>query len=119
MERPFQKPAVRTRIYVGTDMIGEGKIAFLQIVARTGSLNAAAAEMGVTPTRAWFFLDTLQNCFREPLFTVVDRETDAEIALTPLGHDLLARFEAHDRAIQSAARPFLDWLNPLQPDPAR
>ncbi|QHQ36241.1 winged helix-turn-helix domain-containing protein [Algicella marina] len=114
MPAPFDKPAIRTKIYVGTDMIGGGKVDFLQLVADHGTIAAAAADMGVTTTRAWFFLDTLQACFAAPLFEG-PREENAPITITPLGHELIARFSTHADAVRETARPFLDWLAEVQP----
>ncbi len=116
MPTPFDRPALRTKIYVGTDMIGGGKVAFLKLVAERGSLQDAAAAMGITPTRAWFFLDTLQACFRDPLFSSENRTDDAVLTVTRLGHDLISLFAAHDAKVQAASEPFLEWLNTVQPE---
>ena len=109
-------PGVRTKIYVRDDMIGAGKVDLLRLVHRTGSISAAAKEMGVGYRRAWFLLETLQRCFREPLFTTErGGPGSGGTTLTELGEDLLARHAAHEEAIQELSRDFLDWLDAQQP----
>lgn len=114
MPRPFDKPALRTQVFVGTDMIGGGKVDFLKRVQAHGTLEAAASDMGVSPTRAWFFLDTLQACFAPPLYQATEGD-ETTISLTPLGEDLITRFDAHAETVTQASRPFLDWLETVQP----
>lgn len=108
---PFDKPALRTKIYVGTDMIGGGKIDFLRRLSAHGSLSGAAAEMGITERRAEFFLSTLQACLADP---ITSGTGDAR-QLTALGEELIAAFEAHVEAVNQAAEPFLAWVEARQP----
>ncbi|MEO0913665.1 MAG: hypothetical protein AAFY59_11865 [Pseudomonadota bacterium] len=115
MPGPFDKPALRTQVFVGTDMIGGGKVDFLKRVQAHGTLEGAARDMGVSPTRAWFFLDTLQACFEPPLFEAKEEGGRTTIALTALGEDLITRFEAHAEIVTEAASPFLGWLETVQP----
>ena len=125
MSRPKDRPAnpekrrhpgVRTKIYVRDDMIGSGKVDLLRIVDRTGSISAAAKEMGVGYRRAWFLLDTLQRCFGAPLFETARGGAEAGgTDLTPLGKDLLARHAAHEEAVQAVSADFLEWLEAQQP----
>lgn len=109
---PFDAPALRVRFYVGTDMIGGGKVAFLRLLSDHGSVSAAAEAMGVTETRALFFLDTLQACFREPLWTGTGDTRD----VTPTGQALIAKFAETEAALRAEAGPFLAWLSAEQPE---
>lgn len=91
----------RLRITKGDEIaVGPGKIALLEAVAATGSITAAARQLGMSYRRAWLLLDTMNRCFRKPL-------TDAEAggqrgggtALTPLGAQVVQRY----RRIEAAA----------------
>ena len=115
-----RRPGVRTKIYVRDDMIGAGKVDLLRIVDRTGSISAAAKEMGVGYRRAWFLLDTLQRCFDAPLFETARGGAEAGgTHLTALGQELLARHAAHEDAVQAVSRDFLNWLEDQQPKAAK
>ena len=91
----------RLRITKGEAIaVGPGKIALLEAVAATGSITAAARQLGMSYRRAWLLLDTMNRCFDEPL-------TDAEAggsrgggtSLTPLGAEVVRRY----RRIEAAA----------------
>ena len=88
-------PGIRTKIYVRGDMIGSGKVDLLRKVAETGSISAAAREMGLGYRRAWFLLDTLQRCFEAPLFSS-ERGGPGKggSVVTELGRELLERVAA-------------------------
>ena len=110
------QPGVRTKIYVRDDMIGGGKVDLLALVAQTGSISAAAKEMGLGYRRAWFLLETLQRCFAAPLFVTERGGSGAGgTQVTDLGRELLLRHAEHEEAVQIASADFLDWLEKQQP----
>jgi molybdate transport system regulatory protein len=88
------------RILLGAVIaMGPGKADLLEAIARTGSISAAAKEMGMSYRRAWMLVDTMNRCFRTPL---IDAATGGSrgggASLTPLGEEALARYremEAH------------------------
>lgn len=47
--------------------IGSGKADLLEAIQRTGSISAAAREMGMSYRRAWDLVDTMNRCFLQPL----------------------------------------------------
>jgi molybdate transport system regulatory protein len=49
--------------------IGPGKIALLESIRDTGSISAAARDMGMSYKRAWLLLDTINQAFT-PIFSV-------------------------------------------------
>lgn len=124
MSRPKKKeqstkqrahPGIRTKIYVRDDMIGGGKVELLRVVRDTGSISAAGREMGMNYRRAWFLLDTLQSCFATPLLeTERGSGENAGTRLTPLGLELLERFEEHQNALAKVSEDFLGWLDTNQ-----
>ena len=66
--------------------IGPGKADLLQAIEETGSISAAARSMGMSYRRAWLLIDTMNQCFREP---VVDTATGGKggggAQITPFG----------------------------------
>ena len=87
------KPGIRLKVYVREDMVGGGKLELLRIVGETGSISSAAKIMGLDYKRAWFLLDTLQRCFKNPLFlTNRGGGSSGGTTLTELGVQLIEKF---------------------------
>jgi molybdate transport system regulatory protein len=58
----------RIRILLGSAYaIGPGKADLLQAIEKTGSISAAARNLGMSYRRAWLLIDTMNQCFREPV----------------------------------------------------
>jgi molybdate transport system regulatory protein len=99
--------------------IGPGKAALLESVRSSGSISAAAREMGMDYKRAWLLVDSLNRAFDTP---VVERVTGGPggggAVLTPFGETLLGRYRRLEAA---AARMAADDLKALDkhavPDP--
>lgn len=88
------------RILLGAVIaMGPGKADLLEAIARTGSISAAAKEMGMSYRRAWLLVDTMNRCFRRPLVdTASGGSRGGGASLTPLGEAALLRYremEAH------------------------
>ena len=84
----------RIRILLGAAFaIGPGKADLLQAIAQTGSISAAARSMDMSYRRAWLLVDTMNQCFREP---VVDTATGGKggggARITPFGKKVLRRY---------------------------
>ena len=63
-----KKPNPRLRILLGRSIaIGPGKAELLRLIETTGSISAAAREMGMSYRRAWTLVETMNTAFREPL----------------------------------------------------
>jgi len=59
-------------VRVGNDIaFGPGKADLLSAIAKTGSLVAAAKQLGMSYMRAWTLLQTMNHCFRPPLVITV------------------------------------------------
>ena len=98
-------------------MLGPGKLQLLALLDQTGSISAAARDMGVTYRRAWFLLETLQACFRAPLFeTTRGGAGKGGTTLTDTGRALVDQHAVFEQATTSAAAPFLQWLESQQSD---
>ncbi len=109
-------PGIRTKIYVQNDMIGAGKIDLLRSIRDEGSITRGAARMGMSYRRAWFLLDTIQRCFAEPLLHTQRGGANSGARLTPLGEDLIRRYDAHIATVEAASAEFLEWLESHQAD---
>ena len=109
------KPGIRLKVYVREDMVGGGKLELLRIVGETGSISSAAKIMGLDYKRAWFLLDTLQRCFKNPLFlTNRGRGSSGGTSLTELGIQLIEKFNKTDTEVKKVTSDFLKWLEENQ-----
>ena len=95
----------RLRITKGADIaVGPGKVDLLEAIAATGSITAAAKQLGMSYRRAWLLVDTMQRCFKEP---VVDAEAGGQrgggTALTPLGAEVVRRYRKSEALAAKAA----------------
>lgn len=64
--------SLRPRIRIVRDsdetiVLGPGKADLLDAIARTGSIRAAAEELGMSYMRAWTLVRTMNAAFRSPL----------------------------------------------------
>lgn len=58
----------RIRIMSGKDIaLGPGKVDLLEAINKTGSISAAARELGLSYRRGWDLVDTMNHCFKQPL----------------------------------------------------
>ena len=109
------KPGIRLKVYVREDMVGGGKLELLRIVGETGSISSAAKIMGLDYKRAWFLLDTLQRCFKNPLFlTNRGGGSSGGTSLTELGIQLIEKFKKTDTEVKKVTSEFLKWLEENQ-----
>lgn len=103
---------MRFRVMVGrTIAVGPGKADLLAAIAETGSIAAAGRSMGMSYKRAWYLLDTMNRCFREP---VVQGSKGGKghggAHLTPMGEQVLALYRAIERHAATAAAGELSAL---------
>ena len=114
--------AAKTRIRVlfgSAFAIGPGKADLLQAIAQTGSISAAARSMGMSYRRAWLLIDTMNQCFREP---VVDTATGGKggggAQITAFGSTVLGLYrEMEAGAAASVARHMADFSRLLRKVP--
>ena len=85
--------------------IGPGKAKLLESIRDTGSISAAAREMGMSYKRAWLLLDSMNQAFTEPVVTAAPGGTGGGGAtLTPFGAEVLECYRRiDDRASAMAA----------------
>lgn len=73
--------------------IGPGKAALLESIRHTGSISAAARDMGMSYKRAWMLLDSINQAFTEPVVTAAPGGSGGGGAiLTGFGAEVLERY---------------------------
>ncbi len=105
-------PEPRLRVLLGaTIAIGPGKADLLDAISRSGSISAAAKDMGMSYRRAWLLVDAMNASFREPLVhSTRGGRGGGGARLTPLGHEALARYRAMEaRAADCLADDMADF----------
>jgi molybdate transport system regulatory protein len=81
--------------------LGPGKVRLLELVDELGSISAASRAMQMSYRRAWLLVDSMNAAFRAPVITsAVGGKAGGGAVLTPLGHEVIARF----RRIEAATR---------------
>jgi molybdate transport system regulatory protein len=96
------KVQFRLRIYRDDSIaIGPGKVSLLEAVAETGSISAAARQLGMSYRRAWILIDEMNRALTAPAVSTATGGTHGGGAvLTPVGEKLIT----HYRAVESTAR---------------
>lgn len=105
----------RFRLLLGrTVAMGPGKADLLTALAETGSISAAARQMGMSYKRAWYLIDTMNRCFREPVVeTVKGGRGHGGARLTAMGQAVLDRYRAMEARAAAALAEDLDALAAL------
>jgi molybdate transport system regulatory protein len=107
--------AVRPRIYLGPTLsLGPGKIDLLRAVSETGSISAAARDIGMSYKRAWFLIDTLNRGFGEPVVeALAGGNGGGGTRLTPLGEAVVRHYLRMEANCRVAVRPDIIALRRL------
>jgi len=92
--------------------MGPGKADLLALIGRTGSISAAAREMGMSYRRAWMLVDTMNRSFRAPLIeTLTGGRKGGGARVTTLGREVLRRYRAMEaKAARSVAKEMKVFL---------
>lgn len=107
--------SVRPRIRIvsddGTIVLGPGKADLLDAIARTGSIRAAAGELGMSYMRAWTLVKTMNAAFRSPL---VGKERGGSeqggAQLTERGASVLALYRKMEAKAEKAIEPLWEKM---------
>src|SRR6201987_4574723 len=84
--------------------IGPGKAALLESIRETGSISAAAREMGMSYKRAWLLLDSMNQASTEPVIKAAPGGAGGGGAiLTPFGAEVLERYRCIDEGASAMA----------------
>lgn len=101
---------LRIRInHAGDTALGPGKIELLQMIARHGSISAAAKQMKMSYRRAWELVDVMNRCFDQAVVVSTAGGTHGGGAqVTEFGQALIA---AYQQILQKSAQAAADELH--------
>lgn len=107
--------AVRPRIRItdddGTIVIGPGKADLLEAIERSGSIKAAADELGMSYMRAWSLVRTMNDSFATPLVEKVRGGShQGGATLTDRGRRVLRLYRRMEQKALRAVEPLWDAL---------
>lgn len=96
--------------------LGPGKVELLEALLQTGSISAAARRMKMSYRRAWLLVDTMNQCFKEPLVTTATGGKGGGGAhLTDFGQRVLLKYRAMEtqakQSIEADIQELMALLN--------
>jgi molybdate transport system regulatory protein len=105
---PTIQPRLRVRVG-GEIALGPGKVELLELVQQTGSITEAARLMGMSYMRAWTLIQTMNECFKEPLVLAArgGSKGGGGARLTRTGSEALGLYQKMNSISLKAIR--LDW----------
>lgn len=78
--------------------MGPGKAELVERIGETGSISAAAREMGMSYRRAWQLVESLNADFRDPVVaTAIGGARGGGARVTPFGVRVVAQFRTMER----------------------
>ena len=87
----------------GSPAMGPGKAELIERIAATGSISAAAREMGMSYRRAWQLVEALNAAYREPVVqTATGGQRGGGATVTPYGRRLAAQFRSMEDKASAA-----------------
>ena len=108
------KPEVRFRLRITKGeaiAIGPGKTELLEAIARTGSLTSAAKAIGMSYRRAWLLVDTMNQCFRDPVVTTASGGArGGSTVLTEVGLEVVRRYRRAEAAALTGGKRDTDAI---------
>ena len=111
-------PEFFIRLYLARSlMMGPGKAALLEGIARTGSISAAGRDLGMSYKRAWMLVETMNAMFREPVVSSARGGPGGGGAiLTETGRTALALYREIEAASVAVNADRIDRLRSLLAD---
>lgn len=99
----------RIRIMAGKDIaLGPGKVDLLEAIEHTGSISAGARALGLSYRRAWDLMDTMNQCFKQPLVQrVKGGKGGGGAQLTAAGRGMLKLYRTMETKALKAIGP--EW----------
>lgn len=92
----FYTEEIRARFWLmgaNGGYVGVGRVTLLESIEKTGSINKAAKEMGMSYKKAWRLIDEMNSMYEEPL--VIKEQGGVKgggSSLTEKGKAVLMRF---------------------------
>jgi len=108
----MKMPTPRIRLLIGdTIAIGPGKASLLERIDKTGSISAAAREMGMSYRKAWRLIDSINDDFNAE---IVSKSTGGKggggACLSPLGKEMLYRYLLIEKKAAESIKNDLIWF---------
>jgi molybdate transport system regulatory protein len=100
----------------GNPAMGPGKAALIAHIEATGSISAAAREMGMSYRRAWQLVEAINQSFSEPVIvTATGGKRGGGALVTEFGRDLVAQFRAmEDKASAAIAEDLAQFATHMR-----
>jgi len=87
------------------ERIGPGKIALLEAIRSTGSISAAARQIGMSYRRAWLLVEEINGSLQGPAVTAATGgRRGGGAVLTPIGKQIVEIYRAIESHADSSAR---------------
>jgi molybdate transport system regulatory protein len=84
--------------------VGPGKAKLLESIRDTGSISAAARDMGMSYKRAWLLIESINQAFETPAVSAaIGGLHGGGAKLTEFGRDLLERYRRIEAEAQALA----------------
>jgi molybdate transport system regulatory protein len=101
--------------------MGPGKAELVERIERTGSISAAAREMGMSYRRAWQLVEALNRDFREAVVeTAIGGRRGGGARVTAFGERVVARFRSMEvKASKAIAADLRGLAGDLRRKPKR
>ena len=101
-EPALSRPTLRLRMRVtcgASVALGPGKVALLETLRQTHSINAAAKQLGMSYRRAWQLVDEINASLREPaVVSAVGGSHGGGSQLTAVGEAVVATYRRIEQA---------------------
>ena len=110
-------PGLTLRILAGEfPAMGPGKARLIGLIDSTGSISAAAREMGMSYRRAWQLVEAINSSFNRPVvITAVGGKRGGGAEVTPFGREILATYQRmEDKASAAIARELKEFARLLR-----
>ena len=83
--------------------MGPGKAELIERIAKTGSISAAARDMGMSYRRAWQLVESLNATYRQPVVvTAIGGQRGGGATVTPFGRQIAALFRSMEEKASAA-----------------
>lgn len=83
--------------------MGPGKARLVALIAKSGSISAAAKKMGMSYRRAWQLVEALNQSFNEPVvLTAVGGKRGGGAVVTDFGKRLVAQYHGMEAKASAA-----------------
>lgn len=115
-------PGLTLRVLTaGAPAMGPGKAALIAHIDATGSISAAAREMGMSYRRAWQLVEAINKSFKEPVvLTATGGKRGGGASVTDFGRALVTQFHAMEaKASAAIAGDLAQFTQQIRAKPAR